>query len=132
MGDVARGINDKLVRRHPHVFGGETSDDLVASWDAIKSAEKRAKGLDDGPFAGVPVSSGSLGYAAAVLKKSEKAGVPLSPNLTTAADLERLTDVGEHLLAVVAECRRRGLDPEVVLREVTNVHRANVEQRLRA
>ncbi|WP_319950181.1 MazG nucleotide pyrophosphohydrolase domain-containing protein, partial [Klebsiella pneumoniae] len=57
MGDVARGINDKLVRRHPHVFGGETSDALVASWDAIKSAEKRAKGLDDGPFAGVPVSS---------------------------------------------------------------------------
>lgn len=137
MGDVARGINDKLVRRHPHVFashvfGGETSDDLVASWDAIKSAEKRAKGLDDGPFAGVPVSSGSLGYAAAVLKKAEKAGVPLSVSPVPDAHLEHLTDVGEHLLAVVAECRRRGLDPEVVLREVTNVHRANAEQRLRA
>jgi len=131
MGDVARAINDKLVHRHPHVFGGETSDDLVASWDAIKMAERQAKGLDDGPFAGVPVSSGSLGYADAVLKKAEKAGVPLSPDPTTAADLERLTDIGEHLLAVVAECRRRGVDPEMVLREVTNVHRANAEQRFR-
>lgn len=132
MGDVARGINDKLVRRHPHVFGDATSDDLVASWDEIKKAEKRAKGLSDGPFAGVPSSSGSLGYAAAVLKKAEKAGVPLSSNPTPTPDLEHLTDLGEHLLAVVAECRRRGIDPEVALREVTNIHRANAEQRLRA
>ena len=124
MGDVARGINDKLVRRHPHVFGGETGDDLVASWDAIKKAEKREKGISDGPFDGIPSSSGSLAYAAAVLKKAAKAGLhievaPLPPGL----DLE----LGELLLAVVAECRRRGLDPEVVLRDVTNVRRRNAE-----
>lgn len=124
MGDVARGINDKLVRRHPHVFGGETGDDLVASWDAIKKAEKREKGISDGPFDGIPSSSGSLAYAAAVMKKAAKAGLhievaPLPPGL----DLE----LGELLLAVVAECRRRGLDPEVVLRDVTNVRRRNAE-----
>lgn len=129
MGDVARGINDKLVRRHPHVFAshgsdGGTNDDLVASWDAIKKAEKRAKGISDGPFDGIPSSSGSLAYAAAVLKKAAKAGIDIDvAPLPAGADL----DVGELLLAVVAECRRRGLDPEVALRDVTNVRRRDAE-----
>lgn len=129
MGDVARGINDKLVRRHPHVFGPGATDagsdaDLVASWDEIKRAEKRAKGLDDGPFAGVPTSSGSLAYAAAVLKKAAKAGIDID---TVPLPEAVGSDLGEVLLAVVAECRRRGLDPEMLLREVTNIRRRNAE-----
>ena len=44
LADVARGIHDKLVRRHPHVFGdaeAHTADDVVALWDEVKRAEKR-------------------------------------------------------------------------------------------
>ena len=124
MGDVARGINDKLVRRHPHVFGGESDADLVASWDSIKRAEKQAKGISDGPFDGIPSSSGSLAYAAAVLKKAAKAGIPIEV-APLPADIN--LELGELLLAVVAECRRRNLDPEVALREVTNVRRRIAE-----
>lgn len=126
MGDVARGINDKLVRRHPHVFGerGADDEDLVATWDSIKKAEKHAKGIVEGPFDGVPSSSGSLAYAAAVLKRAAKAGLTIDvapwPDGVDA-------DPGELMLAVVAECRRRGLDPEVVLRDVTNARRRRAE-----
>jgi XTP/dITP diphosphohydrolase len=96
----------------------------VASWDSIKRAEKQAKGISDGPFDGIPSSSGSLAYAAAVLKKAAKAGIPIEvASLPADIDLE----LGELLLAVVAECRRRNLDPEVALREVTNVRRRIAE-----
>ena len=44
--DVARGINEKLIRRHPHVFGGEeerlqTSDEVIDRWELIKASEKK-------------------------------------------------------------------------------------------
>lgn len=135
MADVARGINDKLVRRHPHVFARENSnsetsndetsiDRLVSDWDAIKRAEKRARGVTDGPFDGIPSSSGSLSYAAAVLKKIEK--MNLDPQLFAPdADDESL---GRELLALVTEARRRGVDPEVALRETTNELRGRVER----
>ena len=126
MGDVARGINDKLVRRHPHVFAGGSADDLVASWDAIKRAEKEARGDDGGPFDGVASSAGSLSYASSVLKKAAKADLDMR---VPEVSLDHVTDLGEHLLAVVAECRRRGIDPEVALREVTNVRRTAAEGR---
>jgi uncharacterized protein YabN with tetrapyrrole methylase and pyrophosphatase domain len=126
MGDVARGINDKLVRRHPHVFAGGSVDDLVASWDAIKRAEKEARGDHGGPFDGVASSAGSLSYASSVLKKAAKADLDMR---VPEVSLDHVTDLGEHLLAVVAECRRRGIDPEVALREVTNVRRTAAEGR---
>ena len=88
MADVARGINDKLVRRHPHVFarGASTSsadppldddtslDELISDWDAIKRAEKAARGVSDGPFDGVPRSSGALSYAAAIRRRARNWG----------------------------------------------------------
>ena len=130
MGDVARGINDKLVRRHPHVFAEQSSNhttaELIASWDEIKKAEKAARGFTPGPFDGIPRTQGALGYAAAVLKKAEKAGAPVSTG-----ELSDVDDLGRHLLAVVAECRRRGIDPEVALLEVTNAQRSDIEARLR-
>lgn len=139
MADVARGINDKLVRRHPHVFApadeSDTShaddarlDDLVSDWERIKRAEKEAKGVVDGPFSGVPTASGALSYASAVLKKAEKAGhaQPTRPP----SDLAEYDDVGLLLLAVVDECRRRGIDPEVELRRVVTDVRTAVERRI--
>ncbi|MEY3035090.1 MAG: hypothetical protein RLZ86_1712 [Actinomycetota bacterium] len=131
MADVARGINDKLVRRHPHVFAREEKsiDELVTDWDAIKRAEKEARGAIDGPFDNIPSSSGSLSYASAVLKKIEKLGLTSDmPALdTTSSDRP---DLGRSLLDLVAECRRRGIDPEVALRDTTNLLRAGVEATL--
>ena len=50
--DVARGISDKLIRRHPHVFGDEQgtikeADKVVDRWEQIKAAEKKQKGLSE-------------------------------------------------------------------------------------
>ena len=47
--DVARGINEKLIRRHPHVFGDDegkmkTADEVLSRWEKIKAEEKRPKG----------------------------------------------------------------------------------------
>ena len=46
MDDVCRGITDKMIRRHPHVFGdatAETSDEVLKRWDEIKTREKEGK-----------------------------------------------------------------------------------------
>jgi tetrapyrrole methylase family protein/MazG family protein len=133
MGDVARGIHEKLVRRHPNVFAPTAnsdidSDALVKSWDEIKKAEKAAKGIVAGPFDGIPQSTGSLAYASAILKRANKAGVPIELPSPGAQELGDIADLGMHLLEVVAECRRRGVDPEVALRKVSNIQRQNAER----
>jgi uncharacterized protein YabN with tetrapyrrole methylase and pyrophosphatase domain len=134
-----------MVRRHPHVFGGHSENEhssdsdgesLIASWEEIKRAEKAAKvaagrSLDESPFAGVVEASGSLSYASAILSKSAKSGHTLDLPDSTAADLESVQDLGLHLLHTVAECRRRKLDAEVVLREAARSFRASVESEIR-
>jgi uncharacterized protein YabN with tetrapyrrole methylase and pyrophosphatase domain len=135
MGDIARGIHDKLVRRHPHVFASNSAEQepdqatLVQSWDDIKKAEKLAKGIIAGPFDGIPQATGSLAYASAVLKKAAKANLPIT---TANQSLSDISDLGLHLLEVVAECRSRGIDPEVALRNVTNAQRLAAEQHFKA
>lgn len=134
MADVARGIHDKLVRRHPHVFSPISDKSaatdpasLAQSWEAIKRAEKQALGLTPGPFDGVPSSSGSLSYASAIQKRAAKADQPIQVP-QSGLPLENVADLGELLFEIVGECRKRDIDPEVSLRQVTNAHRAAVER----
>ncbi len=73
--DVASGIHDKLVRRHPHVFGDLVGSDLgtdevLANWDDIKRAEKSRSSV----FDGIPRSMPALAYAAKVGGKASKVG----------------------------------------------------------
>lgn len=130
MADVARGINDKLVRRHPHVFAADadrwadaTTDRLTEQWDAIKRAEKGDH--PSGPFDSIPSTAGALSYAAAVLKKAERAGRPI--RIAEPLGFDGVQDLAEHLLGIVAEFRRRDLDPEVELRDLANRRRHEVE-----
>ena len=81
--DVAATLVDKLVRRHPHVFGDvavDGADEVVANWDAIKAAEKgRASAVE-----GVAMSAPALTLAATLQRKATKLGVPadlVSPEL---------------------------------------------------
>ncbi|MGA0878481.1 MAG: MazG family protein [Ilumatobacteraceae bacterium] len=133
MADVARSINDKLVRRHPHVFGAVSTaatdaESLATSWEAIKMAEKEAKGVRPGPFDGVPRSTGALSYAASIQKRADRAGIDLGI-APSGLDLDAVTDLGDVLFSIVADCRRRGIDPEVALRSVTSARRAAAEGR---
>lgn len=89
MGDVTRGIVEKLIRRHPHVFGPSTVDNVgqvVTNWDAIKAAEKAAKGLPDkGPLDEIPAHLPALEKARVIQSKAEKAGLLQRAELATQA-----------------------------------------------
>ncbi len=141
--DVAEGIADKLVRRHPHVFADVTvsgADEVKQNWDAIKAAERAAKGGGPGSVLdGVPFGQPALALAAQLQRRAERAGVP--PEL---ADLERAAgpggegdpaaaeaspgEIGAELFALVARARAAGLDPELELRSAARAYRARVEQ----
>ncbi|HUF34179.1 MAG TPA: MazG family protein [Acidimicrobiales bacterium] len=119
MADVARGIHDKLVRRHPHVFAGlavSGTDDVVTNWEQIKKEEKgRASVMD-----GVPGNLPSLLYAHKVLRKASSIGhepelVEGGP-LAGAAPVDDGPALGALLLAAVQLARRLDVDPEAALR----------------
>jgi XTP/dITP diphosphohydrolase len=105
--DVAGGIVDKLVRRHPHVFGtgtAETAADVEAGWERQKAAEKgRTSAVD-----GVPMALPALSLATKLVHRAEKNGVVVEP-----VDGD---DLGARLMALVVEARAAGLDPEAELR----------------
>lgn len=122
LAEVARGIHDKLVHRHPHVFGAvevEGSDDVVANWEAIKKAEKGRESV----FDGIPSNLPALLYALKVHKKADGVAPELVaelPGLRAASDrVEAAADdasVGDLLLAAVALARLADVDPETALR----------------
>ncbi len=109
--DVAAGIVDKLVSRHPHVFAdvdAPTAAHVEANWEALKKAEKRRESAVDG----VPLAQPALSLAAKLLSRAERAGVAVHvPTLGEAG-----ASVGDLLFAIVADARRRGLDAEAELR----------------
>lgn len=107
--DVARGINDKLIARHPHVFAGEEApDDLNAVWEQRKKVEKkRMSSLD-----GIPVSLPVLARANKVIMRARSHDVPLdlpTEPIDAAA-------VGMELLALASRAQASGIDPEQALR----------------
>jgi tetrapyrrole methylase family protein/MazG family protein len=123
--DVVRHISEKLVRRHPHVFGDTqvaTSDEVRANWDALKQVERQAKGEAD-PFAGVPGTLPALARAQAVRRKSGAAALPTDPGPLAAlgddpvTPAERAARIGDALWAVAALADGWGVDAETALRE---------------
>jgi len=112
LADVARGVHDKLVHRHPHVFGSveaDTADQVRSNWEQIKQAEKGRTGVLDGIPAGLP----SLLFADKVQKRAAAAGVDATAGGMSVASEEELGDL---LFRAVAAARRAGLDPEAALR----------------
>ncbi len=110
--DVAGGLVEKLVRRHPHVFSDVEADSpaaVEANWDAIKAAEKEHR-LH--PLEGVPVTLPALARAEKYVSRLEKAG---RAELLDVA--ESAGGVGAELLALVRRARASGVDAEAALRE---------------
>ena len=73
--DVARVIGDKMVRRHPHVFGDDEVKDAAAQtdrWEAIKAAERADKGQADSALDGVPVGLPALTRAAKLTRRAAR------------------------------------------------------------
>lgn len=104
--DVAAGIADKLVRRHPHVFGTTEvagAEEVTQNWDTIKAAERAAAGGDAGApvqasaLDGVPLGQPALPLAAQLLSRASRAGAPAAladlAALAGPADLADLADL---------------------------------------
>ena len=127
MAEVARGIADKLIRRHPHVFGDESrttdSEEALSSWEAVKAREN--PGREAGPRA--------LPALLLALKVLERRGLAANPPTETPggvpAAFARMeaaragggrdaleAALGDLLLAVTRDAHREGLDPEAALR----------------
>jgi XTP/dITP diphosphohydrolase len=111
--DVARGITAKMRRRNPHVFGADgerpVPGDAAAvndAWQEIKAAERPGSALTEGLPRGLP----ALLLADKVLDRLERGGTgPAEPGTGTG--------LGDRLLALVAEARATGVDPEQELRD---------------
>ncbi len=142
--DVARGISEKLLRRHPHVFGAESAADsaeVLLRWDEIKRAEKAkaAPKNADAPASALDGISGgmpSLVHAEKVQKKAAKVGFDWD---TAAPVLEKVREeiaeiegamkngdasaiedeVGDLLFSIVNLARKLDIDAEVALRRAT-------------
>lgn len=122
--DVARGLTEKMVRRHPHVFGdavATTPDEVLVHWNAAKAAEKRERrSVLDGVPAGMP----ALARAQKVLGRAARLPVPPVERPETAPASE--ADLGDALLALVAQAQQHGWDAERALRERIRLLEADV------
>ena len=128
--DVAGGIAEKLVRRHPHVFGDATVADaaeVVANWEELKAAEKPER---EGVFDGVPSGQPALSYVRKLQSRAAKTGfdweadieaaerirLELDEFLAAGSEEQREHEIGDLLMSVVGLARRHKVDPELALR----------------
>jgi MazG family protein len=132
LAEVAGTVHDKLVRRHPHVFGdavAKTPEEVAARWEVLKSSEKGRRGVTGA----IPADMPALALTAKLLRRAESLGTglpsPAELRSQVASGLDRLASqseseshaervkaVGELLLRVVDLARRHGVDPETALR----------------
>jgi MazG family protein len=133
LADVADSMAQKLIRRHPHVFGeteARTAGEVLRNWDRIKRDEE-GRGAGE-PFADVPENLPALLYARKMQRRSASAGLAgeqasermPEPELRDAA--ERW--IGEALFGLVDVARRLRVDPELALRAAADRFRARLER----
>jgi len=116
--DVARGIADKLIRRHPHVFTDSevTFDDVLENWEKQKREEKGRTSATDG----VPLAQPAMALAAKVIYRADKYGysLPVAHPVTIPSDTDEAI-LGEILLGILDQAQKLGIDAEIALRTAT-------------
>ena len=139
LGQVAEHVRQKLIRRHPHIFGEvEVADagEVLANWDAIKSTEADR---EPGIFGEVPENLPALLYARKVQRRTASSGLDIDEppyaavggmleELEAAVDPDaRYAAAGDLLFAAVNVARKLKVDPELALRSSADRFRARVE-----
>jgi XTP/dITP diphosphohydrolase len=112
--DVAAGIVQKLIHRHPHVFGEETAhtpEDVKATWMRTKAVEKQRDSVTEG----IPLGQPALALAAKLASRARLAGLPAPPSGTPG--------IGYELLTLAARAEAEGTDPETALRAAARTYR---------
>jgi len=126
--DVAQGVADKLVRRHPHVFGDvkvTSSDEVLENWEALKSAEKgRTSAVD-----GVPLGQPAITLVTKLLYRAEKNKLDLDlPTQISQPAEATIESVGEVLLATLAWASQNGVDSDAALRHIARELATQIKQ----
>jgi XTP/dITP diphosphohydrolase/tetrapyrrole methylase family protein/MazG family protein/ATP diphosphatase len=140
LADVADGVREKLIRRHPHIFGEvevETSGEVLRNWDEIKQTED---GRRPGIFGEVPENLPGPLYARKVQRRAASTGFDFDgvPYDTVQFELDELREaegdreatfheIGDLLFAAVNVARKLKVDPELALRASANRFRGRVE-----
>jgi MazG family protein len=143
LAEVAEHVRQKLIRRHPHVFGEvevEHAGEVLANWDAIKRTEA---GREPGIFGEVPENLPALLHARKVQRRVASSGLDVdeAPYDAVAGQLEvlrelgpthprdaRFAAVGDLLFAAVNVARKLKVDPELALRDASGRFRGAVER----
>ncbi len=148
--DVAAAINEKMIRRHPHVFEAtddRSADDQVVAWEVVKAEERAAKAQGEAPASaldGVALSLPALLRAEKLQKRAARTGFDWTEaeqifdkldeetaevkEAIATGDAEAVMDeVGDLLFVVANLARRLNIDPEVALRQAN----AKFERRFR-
>jgi ATP diphosphatase len=155
--DVAEAISDKMIRRHPHVFGAEEVNDAetqTVRWEAIKAAERAAKGQGQadkaGALHGVPVGLPALTRAAKLTRRAARVGFdwPSTDEVLdklreevgeleaeiAAGDVEKArAELGDLMFVCANLARKLGIEPETALRAANAKFErrfAHIERRL--
>jgi len=146
MADVVRDINTKIVRRHPHVFGGKTVEgveEVLSNWEAIKADERTARGgSGQGLLNGIPAGLPALLQADLVQQRAARVGFDWRElggvldkvqeeirEVQGAEDeVRRAEEVGDLLFAVVNLARWVKVEPESALREANQRFRRRFER----
>ncbi len=137
LGSVARGQADKLISRHPHVYGeavAESAGRVVDLWERRKREER----ADEGVFHELPAGLPALAYATKVQKRAgaigfefrtvEAALLALAEEAGELAEAPSADELGDVLFAAVAVGRAMGADPELALRAAAQRFRDRVER----
>ena len=149
MEDVAQTINEKLVRRHPHIFGDVKTDDaetVKANWEVIKAQEKAARGeVQTSVLGEVPSELPALASALKISARAAKVGFEWPDEAGVIAKLREevgeveqalahesqdrvAEELGDLLFTIVNLARWRGIDPELALRDNNRKFRGRFEQ----
>lgn len=124
--EVAAAINEKLIRRHPHVFGDmelNDADAVLRQWEELKKIERSASGKAEKPalLKELPPKLPATLYAADLVRQLRKKNLQW-PEQACRAEVETLQDTlneqeaGRQLFVWVAACQANGIDPEAALR----------------
>jgi XTP/dITP diphosphohydrolase len=114
--DVAKSVVDKLIRRHPHVFGDTkvaSSKEVLENWEAQKASEKGRSSIIDG----VPLAQPALPLATKVLYRMSKFNVeiPVETPIKISDQIDQ-DQFGDLLLGLISQAVDKGFDPEAALR----------------
>jgi tetrapyrrole methylase family protein / MazG family protein len=115
--EVLNTLADKLIRRHPHVFGEvklENTEEVIEQWAAIKQTEKE-KSSHSSIFDNIPKDLPSLAYASKLIKRVQKSSIPITQLQEKQSDSAE-QKIGHALWSIVQQAVKEKVDPEQALR----------------